>query len=924
MPIPIENGEGTSDSRVFDLFISYRRKDASPVLLLADALVASGLRVWIDQREIGDFDAITDEIRSGIAHSKALLAWYSADYPKSRPCQQELTAAYLAAQKLGDPRRRVLVVNPEANAAHVTPIQLADQQHPPATDASVLATRIAATVRNLEGPLGRDSKVLPPQYGHNLTGSSRFVGRLNDLWAIHSGLFARESSIISGNEAPGIVQVIGLGGIGKSLLAEEYALRFASAFPAGIFWLRAAAFEATLTPSDPGEVDARRREQFRSVAVALGIDPVGLASDRVEAELAAALKKSGGAFLWIIDDLGPALSAEAFRRWLAPSPNGRTLITTRSQDYGGIGTHVPLTALTAAEAFALLTSRRSVSSPDETTAARGLCEDLGFHPLAVDVTGSALVAWPESVAEFRRLLGQPARDELELSAELADALPNGHEKSIAATLLRSIRALAPEGQDFLRLAARVAAFPIPARFVESTFGEMTDIGEAARRWTARALAQCAKASLSEGAADAPRRVHVLVARTMRLHDADFQRQLIIHKAAVRALTRALPPVADVRTHEDLAPEVSHARALVRELDGSESRTELLGWVARYDVERGEYALAETESRTQLSAYEALFGKRDERTLLAAGDLARALKGLERNTEAMEIEKHVLKERIRLLGRDHIDTLTAMNNLAMTLGEQGDNEGACRLQRRVLDTRLRLFGPEHEHTLFSLNNLGSTLTRLGRIQEAIPLLLQAYDGRRKVLGEDHVSTLISRTALAVALWEGGDAAAAERHLRVTVSTLERLQGPLHARTLTIKATLGRILISQERPDAAAELLAPVVGALRAKLGDSHQATLVALNNYGKALALLQRQSEARALLEEAVRSQRQKKLPRDWLLARFALNLAETCIALGDDAAARKILLEDLSWLLTETNPQFQGEKATDYTRLKKLAAQLGV
>ena len=34
-------------------------------------------------------------------------------------------------------------------------------------------------------------------------------------------------------------QVRGLGGIGKSLLAEEYALRFGAAYPGGIFWLRA-------------------------------------------------------------------------------------------------------------------------------------------------------------------------------------------------------------------------------------------------------------------------------------------------------------------------------------------------------------------------------------------------------------------------------------------------------------------------------------------------------------------------------------------------------------------------------------------------------------------------------------------------------------------------------------------------------------
>jgi len=236
--------------------------------------------------------------------------------------------------------------------------------------------------------------------------------------------------------------------------------------------------------------------------------------------------------------------------------------------------------------------------------------------------------------------------------------------------------------------------------------------------------------------------------------------------------------------------------------------------------------------------------------------------------------------------------------------------------------VRLLGPEHERTLFALNNLGATLLQLGQTQEALSLLQQAYDGRKKVLGEDHLSTLISRIQLAVALWESGQASLAETHLRASLSILERLQGPLHSRTLAAKATLGRILIAEGRPESAAELLGPVVDALRARVGDSHQTLLVALNNYGRALAWLQRHSEARPLLEEAVRGEQRKKLPRDWLLARFAINLAETYIALGAEASARKVLVEDLSWLLNETNRQFDGEKATDYGRLKKLAAHL--
>jgi hypothetical protein len=44
-------------------------------------------RVWFDQREIDDFAAITERSAPGSRPPKALLAWYSADDPASRPSQ---------------------------------------------------------------------------------------------------------------------------------------------------------------------------------------------------------------------------------------------------------------------------------------------------------------------------------------------------------------------------------------------------------------------------------------------------------------------------------------------------------------------------------------------------------------------------------------------------------------------------------------------------------------------------------------------------------------------------------------------------------------------------------------------------------------------------------------------------------------------
>jgi hypothetical protein len=46
----------------YDLFVSYRRKNFDRVLPLVVALRERGLRVWLDQSSIQDFDPVTDDI----------------------------------------------------------------------------------------------------------------------------------------------------------------------------------------------------------------------------------------------------------------------------------------------------------------------------------------------------------------------------------------------------------------------------------------------------------------------------------------------------------------------------------------------------------------------------------------------------------------------------------------------------------------------------------------------------------------------------------------------------------------------------------------------------------------------------------------------------------------------------------------------
>ncbi|MCK4937157.1 MAG: tetratricopeptide repeat protein, partial [Methanosarcinales archaeon] len=653
----------------YDIFFSYPRKDEKEVNLILKALQAKGLSVWIDHSKIQDYASITKSIIDGVAHSKVLLAYNSLNYAHSRACQWELTAAFLAAQREGDPRQRVLIINPVENAEHIHPVELRDElfQKAPVDQQGIdnLAASVATQVSAIKGTIGEIRTLIQPRwFGKKGTGSNRFVGRLPDMWRIHSFLHSAEVPVITGATNT-TVQIHGIGGVGKSLLAEEYALRYAAAFPGGVFWLRAFGNDDVKTAMGPDEREAERIRQVRDIAAAYGIPVNDRSPEEIESQLARELGNNGP-FLWVVDDVPSDMNVETLERWLAPHPLGKTLITTRTKEYNFLGNLIPLDVLAPDEAWELLTSWRKPAGEEEEDAARQLIKDLGFHALALDVTGAALHASEgiQSFAEFREELASPTRDELELAAELKGVLPNDHQKSIASTLIRSIERLGPEGRDLLRLASVLAVAPIPASLILSVFSEVDSLDEVeGRRRAILGLDQTENLSLAERVDDEPnaRSVHTLISRTMRFHDTRPERTDQLETAAIKMLTNELSKADDPHVHGELRLTVTHARELVSRSDDIQAAG-LMGQLARFDYVRGVYASAENLFRRQCKL---------QRTIL---------------------------------GAEHPSTLTSMNNLALTLGAQGDLEGARKIQEQVLEISRRILSSEHPNTLRSMNNL----------------------------------------------------------------------------------------------------------------------------------------------------------------------------------------------------------------------------
>lgn len=773
---------------MYDVFFSYPHNNSKEVMQIYEALRARGLNVWIDHSEIRDYASITRSIVEGLARSKVLLAYNSLNYAHSRACQWELTAGFLAAQREGDPRQRVLIINPEEMVEHIHPVELRDElfQKAPADQQEIdsLAANVATHVSVIEGTIGEIRGLIQPRwFGKRGNGSNRFVGRLPDMWHIHSSLHSAEVPIITSATST-TVQIHGMGGLGKSLLAEEYALHYAAAFSGGVFWLRAFGNDDLKAAMGPVEQEAERIRQFRDIAAAYGIPVKDRSPEEIEAHLSRELGNNDS-FLWIVDDIPSGMDVENLERWLAPHPQGKTLITTRTKEYNSLGHLILLDILTPDEAWELLTSWRKPAGEEEEDAARQLIEDLGRHALALDVTGAALHASEglQSFAKFRIDLASPTKDELELAAELKGVLPNGHEKSIASTLIRSIERLDPEGWDFLRLASVLAVAPIPASLISSVFSEVDGLNEhEGRNRAVKALNDVENLSLAERVEDEPgaRSVHTLISRTVRFHNTHSNRINQLQTAAFQALNSELFQADDPRVHNELKLAVAHARELVNRSDDIQA-ADLMTWLGRFDYVRGAYNSAEILWKSECELRRTLLGAEHPATLSSMHNLAATLKKQGDLNAARKIQESVLEITRRVLGGEHLDTLGSMNNLAETLRVQGELDAAREIHEQVLEITRRGLGGEDSYTLTSMNNFAKTLQDQGELEGSRKIHEQVLEIMQRVLGTEHPDTLTSMDNFAKTLQNQGELEGARKIQGQVLEIRRRVLGAEHPDT-----------------------------------------------------------------------------------------------------------------------------------------------
>src|SRR6185312_3508783 len=201
-----------------------------------------------------------------------------------------------------------------------------------------------------------------------------FTGRDRMLTEVRQRLLAADRAVVEALQ--------GIGGVGKTQLAIEYAHRFAEAYDVA-WWVDA-------------EQAGLIGDQFSALGIALGCVQPGAGTDAVRAEVMADLHQRGR-WLLVFDNAGNSVD---LARWL-PGGSGHVLITSRERVWAEIAAPVEVEVLARAESATILQARVTGL---RTADADRLAAQLGDLPLAVAQAAGFMAETGTSAAQYLDLL----------------------------------------------------------------------------------------------------------------------------------------------------------------------------------------------------------------------------------------------------------------------------------------------------------------------------------------------------------------------------------------------------------------------------------------------------------------------------------------------------------------------------------------
>jgi tetratricopeptide (TPR) repeat protein len=724
------------------IFISHSWDNKPLVRRLEAELKAAGTEVWVDHAGVRGGDNLPKEINAALAWCNTVVLIWSQSAAQSHWVELEWTNA-VALRKLVIPCRLDKTALPAllANLLYVDFIEI-EKGMTQLREAVQLAQKpvtntptsnIERVARFLRFELAGD---LPPIWNVPHHRNPNFTGRGQLLADLRQALTAEKAATLTQTQA-----VHGLGGVGKTQLALEYAYRYAADYGL-VWWLRseepatlAADYAGLATALDLPEKEAREQNAIIK-AVRQWLD-----------------RHSG--WLLIFDNASQAQDLLPYLPFRFGGTTGHVIITSRYPHWKGVAKPLRVPVWPQEESVAFLLRRTGTQCEAMVDA---VAEALGDLPLALEQAAAYVEATGISWADYLDLFRQYRQDLLKEHQPLA------YDATVATTWeisFQKVKAEAPAAVDLLNVCAFLAPDEIPRQLLIEGRDHLPEA-------LAQALAQ-------------PLVVNKAIASLVRY-------SLIEATNETLSLHRLVQAVTLDRLREDEQKALAQAVLQIVDSAWPQGTFDIRSWPQCARLLPHSYAVVEHVEKLKIES----------------SDLAALLNrmGLYLNDraaykEAELLYRRSLKIREQQLGADHLDTATSLNKLASLLQDQGKYDEAEPLYRHALEIYEQQLGPDHPLVAMSLNNLASLLQDQDKYDEAEPLSRRALDVREKHLGPNHPDTATSLNSLAELLRAQGQNAAAEPLHRRAIAIFEKTLGPEHPNTRTARENLEILLSERSR-------------------------------------------------------------------------------------------------------------------------------
>ena len=716
----------------YDVFISYSRRDNEEgrITQLVErvetdfaAFAGRPLLPFFDASEIHGMDDWRHRILQGLRESRLLLACLSPAYLQSEYCEWEFNE-YLKHEigraYFGDGVAPIYFAQVpgwedkgfgQQCAAWVA--ELRRRQHFDlrpwfrAGEKSLRDATVRERMRQLNIQL-KERITRGERAQHSLGNvdahNPHFIGRTTELRRLRETVALGKVGVLTA--------VHGLGGVGKTSLAIEYAHAFAHEYGGGRWQVRC-----------EGKEDLRAGIAELAAPLALELNEnekknIEMQFQRVLAELhRLADAHTPHRCLLLLDNVDkPRLLEPAQAQSLPAGEWLHVVATTRLGETDLYGRHkdrafLPVDELPEAHALELIETyqpNRTFASGTEREAARALVNLLGRFTLAVESAAVYLGQFSEDVtcAGFLDRLKKEGLDGLAAAAKQTSEGVRHGEMCLKATLAPTLERLSgPE-----KLALSYAAL-LPADHIVLS-------------WL-RALVAASDETLGRDSAPGyPDSWATLLRRLLELR--------LLQVTRVAEDGGSIPVARMHRLIQSICREKSFTKRRAM-------RRDLFNVVKESSQAEPIYRQALWDAEKQVPRNEAYVAS-------AVSDLGRLLLALNRPTEAAPLIRNAFSAFSGLYGEEHPETLTVINDLAVLSQQTGDLASAEWAFRKVLDAQMRGLGPAHPSVLITINNLAGLLDAKEDFAAAEPMYRHVLEGCSRAFGSRHPETVRARRNL----------------------------------------------------------------------------------------------------------------------------------------------------------------------------------